>query len=184
MFNNKYNTININYNKKFYLDNYKDICVSAAQGGQLDVLNWIRKQTNQKPEFEIDIWNESICSNAAYGGHLHVLKWLRDPTQFDGQVCPWDQKTCFLAAHMGELDVLKWLRNPIIHNTQGGPCPWNELVSMGAAECGQIEVLKWLLTRISQRDIALYLQMYLRYSMLIKGLLNVSMSQISCLLIN
>ncbi|KAJ1414439.1 hypothetical protein B484DRAFT_165660 [Ochromonadaceae sp. CCMP2298] len=84
-------------------------CQSAAKGGHLHVLQWLRAQDPPCP------WDQLTCGLAAKGGHLHVLRWLRtqDPP------CPWGQSTCNFAAHSGHVHVLRWLR------TQDPPCPWN-----------------------------------------------------------
>jgi hypothetical protein len=41
----------------------------AAQGGRLEVLQWLR--ANGAP------WDSRTCAYAARGGHLDMLKWLR-----------------------------------------------------------------------------------------------------------
>jgi hypothetical protein len=38
-----------------------------AQVGNLDVLQWARRQGIE--------WDENACAQAAWKGHLHVLKW-------------------------------------------------------------------------------------------------------------
>ena len=45
-------------------------CVSAAQGGQLEILKWLR--ANGCP------WDERTCSGAATGGHFDTLQWARE----------------------------------------------------------------------------------------------------------
>ena len=69
---------------------------SAAEGGHLVVLKWLR--ANGCP------WNEYTCTSAAKGGHLDVLKWAR------ANGCPWDKETCAFAAEGDHLAVLKWAR--------------------------------------------------------------------------
>ena len=70
------------------------LCASAAEGGQLKVLQWLRE--NECP------WDEKTCEYAAKGGHLEVLKWARE------NGCPWDERTCERAASEGYLEVLNW----------------------------------------------------------------------------
>ena len=82
------------------------LCASAAKGGQLKVLQWLRE--NECP------WDELTCRAAADGGQLEVLKWAR------ANGCPWDEKTCAFAAEGGHLEMLKWARE--------NDCPWNEWV--------------------------------------------------------
>ena len=67
-------------------------CMTAAEGGHLDVLKYAHK--NGCP------WNEWTCRRAAGGGHLNVLKYARE------KGCPWDDETCYYAAEGGHLNVL------------------------------------------------------------------------------
>ena len=55
-------------------------CAGAAEGGQLEVLKWLRE--NGCP------WCERTCMSAAKGGHLEILKWARE------NGCPWNGWTC------------------------------------------------------------------------------------------
>ncbi|KAL6072384.1 Ankyrin repeat domain-containing protein [Balamuthia mandrillaris] len=79
----------------------EEICAEAAFQGQLEALQWARKQQQGRP-----CWGERACSCAASGGHLAVLQWLR------AQGCPWDHRVdiCPSAAENGRLEVLKWAR--------------------------------------------------------------------------
>jgi len=62
-------------------------CSSAAEGGHLAVLRWLR---------EIGCpWDAHTCARAAQGGHLEVLKWAR---RHDA---PWDESTFLAAAEAG-----------------------------------------------------------------------------------
>ena len=73
-----------------------DTCWAAAQGGQLEALQWARE--NGCP------WDERTCRSAAYSGHLEALQWAREND------CPWDENTCWAAAQGGHLEALKWAR--------------------------------------------------------------------------
>ena len=73
-----------------------DVCLQAAIGGHLDVLQWARR--NGCP------WDKRTCSRAAFGGHLPVLQWAREND------CPWDVSTCYFAARGGHREVLQWAR--------------------------------------------------------------------------
>ena len=100
-----------------------NLCTSAAKGGQLEVLEWLRE--NECP------WDEETCTEAASGGHLEVLQWARE------NGCPWDEETCSEAASGGHLETLKWARE--------NGCPWNiEAVRANAAWGGHLEMLEWL----------------------------------------
>lgn len=53
---------------------------AAAEGGHLEVLEWLREQGCP--------WDASACAKAAEGGHLGVLQWARR------NGCPWDTGLC------------------------------------------------------------------------------------------
>ena len=99
------------------------LCASAAEGGQLKVLQWLRE--NECP------WDEDTCraGAAAKGCNLEVLKWAR------ANGCPWDESTCEYAAARGYLEMLKWTRE--------NDCPWDEGTCAYAALGGHLETLKW-----------------------------------------
>jgi hypothetical protein len=101
---------------------------SAARGGHLVVLQWLRAQDPPCP------WDERTSGSAAGGGHLELLQWSRaqDPP------CPWNVETCNRAVEEGDLGVLQWLR------AQDPPCPWNVETCNRAAEEGNLDVLQWL----------------------------------------
>ena len=44
-------------------------CARAANGGHLEVLQWLHANGCQ--------WDAHTCSSAAEGGHLEMLQWLR-----------------------------------------------------------------------------------------------------------
>jgi len=95
-----------------------DVCTAAAEGGNLDVLQWLH---GQKLSFG-DGWT---CAAAAGGGHLEILQWLRRRPP-----CPWAENTCAQAAKNSHLEVLQWLRS------QNPPCPWDQRACLMAAEGG------------------------------------------------
>jgi hypothetical protein len=131
---------------------------SAAAGGHLHVLEWIREYLRAIPwQWYIHtsycaarnghthvlqwLWDKQIQCNwndsavaAAQGGHLHTIQWLR------AQVPPhyWSSTVCFYAAKGNHLEMLKWLRS------QDPPCPWGVSTCSAAAGEGHIEVLRWL----------------------------------------
>ena len=97
------------------------LCTSAAKGGQLEVLEWLRE--NECP------WDKNTCE-AASGGHLEVPMWAREND------CPWDENTCKEAACGGHLEVLQWARE--------NGCPWDEETPGAVAQGGQTrEALQW-----------------------------------------
>ena len=71
-------------------------CESAAGGGHLDVLQWLRSTGHP--------WGTDTCYEAARGGHLEVLRWAR------ANGCPWNKDTCHGAAEAGRLEALQWAR--------------------------------------------------------------------------
>ena len=99
----------------------------AAQGGHLEVLQWIRAQDPPCP------WDSDICYSAALGGHLEVLRWARS------QGCPWNEDAPCAAARNGHLKVLVWLIKE--------ECPYKKSKCRRAAVFGgerARKVLKWL----------------------------------------
>ncbi|KAG5188223.1 hypothetical protein JKP88DRAFT_132353, partial [Tribonema minus] len=46
-----------------------NVCRFAAEGGQLEGLQWLRRTGST--------WNSFTCSAAAEQGHLEVLQWAR-----------------------------------------------------------------------------------------------------------
>ena len=98
------------------------LCASAAKGGQLKVLQWLRE--NECP------WEEDTCRAATKGGHLEVLKWAR------ANGCPWDEETCAWAAENGHLEVLKW--------AHANGAPLTHFTREKAVANGHREVVQWL----------------------------------------
>ena len=69
------------------LDEYEDpdlldefTCFYAANGGQLEVLQWLKLEADCP-------WDANTCTEAASGGHLRMLKWAHESG------CPWDAMT-------------------------------------------------------------------------------------------
>ena len=83
-------------------------CQLAAQGGNLEVLQWAREQTPPCP------WNVSTCKYAAQGGHLELLQWAHN------HGCPWDEDTFVHAAIHGHIGVIQWA-------FERG-CPWDKRI--------------------------------------------------------
>lgn len=130
-----------------------DTCHSAAFGGQLDTLKWLRGLDPPCP------WDAKTCLAAAWGGHVEVLKWLKQ------EGCPWPEFAAQQAASFGRIEVLEWLRSEgksfcartCSAAALGGhlgtlrwlrgldpPCPWDASVVESAIEGGHLQVLKWL----------------------------------------
>lgn len=103
------------------------ICASAASKGNIEVLEWLRK--NGCP------WDSSACASAALNGHFNTLKWLKN------NGCPWNRNTCINAAKYGDLEILKWCRS------YKPPCPWDVETPNAAAKNGHREILKWCRTQ-------------------------------------
>ena len=112
-------------------------CRSAARGGHLALLQWMRAP--DKPE-GLCPWDAATCAKAAKFGHMELLQWLRQPGKAEGQ-CPWDEWACHNTAAEGSLEMLQWLRRP---DQPGGQCPWDGTTCAKAAERGDMEMLKWL----------------------------------------
>ena len=75
---------------------WSSLCNSAADGGQLHVLQWARSVT---PPYN---WGPETTQFAATNGHLNVLKWLR------ANGCPWNSHTIYVATVQGHDDVAAW----------------------------------------------------------------------------
>jgi hypothetical protein len=97
------------------------LCVSAARGGKLEALQWLRERGCK--------WGASTCTAAAEGGHSAVLQWAR------ANGCEWNAFTCSAAAGYGHLAVLQWAR------TNG--CDWDAHTCSDAARGGHLAVLQW-----------------------------------------
>lgn len=129
-----------------------ELCESAASGGQLDTLKYLRAKGCP--------WDIRVASSAAFYGHIEILKWyLSNGGTWDTQVCslaaancqletlqwlraneygtcPWGASTCWRAARNGHLGVLKWAHE--------NGCPWDEWTCENAVLKEHFEVLKWL----------------------------------------
>lgn len=71
-------------------------CANAAEGGHLEVLQWLRK--NGCP------WDDKTTRNTAFRGHLAILQWAVE-NKCPGNSLIWAQD----AIAWGHLDVLQWL---------------------------------------------------------------------------
>ena len=87
-------------------------CASAALGGHLEVLKYLREEVKVP-------WDSRTASWAAENGHLHILEYLVE-RKFDEYV----EYACEYAAKFGHLDCLKYLR-------ETAKAPWDaEAVSV------------------------------------------------------
>ena len=132
-----------------------EVCLAAAEGGRIDVLQWARAEGYA--------WDEWTCNASAWGGclvarrygdgggveratrgaamgarerrsvadggHLACLQWLRE------YGFPWDNTVCSMAAEGGYLAVLKWAHE--------NGCLWDAWTCAKAAEGGQLEALQF-----------------------------------------
>jgi hypothetical protein len=62
-------------------------CSTAAENGQLELLQWARAHGCP--------WNEDTCIAAVRAGHLAVLTWARE------HGCPWSDLTFYYADMYG-----------------------------------------------------------------------------------
>lgn len=95
---------------------------AAAKNGHVHVLKWCQDNN-------VGLLDEYTCAHAALGGQLTVIKWLR------AHGCPWSARTCWYASLGGHLHVLQYAR------AQG--CPWDSYTCTYAAESGNLAVLRW-----------------------------------------
>ena len=108
------------------------VCFSAAWGGQVEMLKWLRSQDPPCP-----YWNnayDSACSYAALRGHMDALRWLRsqDPP------CPFDYHCCPSAARGGHLEVLQWLWGQEGCERREGKC------IVEAEQEGHTHIVRWI----------------------------------------
>jgi len=107
-------------------------CMSAAAGGQINVLKWLRARSSPCER------DETACEAAAKKGRLEVLQFLRSQSP----PCPWGEGVCMVAACGGHLETLQWLR------AESPPCPWKEpTVFDDAVSKSQLGVVQWLLAK-------------------------------------
>ena len=103
------------------------ICQEAAEGGQLDVLIFIRNcQWCNCCTWDAD----TVADVALHCAHMDILKWLNDSEEYE-----WGVLACSSAAGAGHLEVLQWLRE------RG--CPWDGRTLSEATQNGHIELLEW-----------------------------------------
>jgi len=69
-------------------------CASAAQGGHLDILIWLKELGTE--------WDYNTTSRASYNGHIEVLKWCKENNaEFNSTLYTW-------SAFKGHINVLQW----------------------------------------------------------------------------
>ncbi len=103
----------------------KRISFYAAQGGQLEVLQWLHS-------CGVPMDKQEACQEASANGHVEVVKWLVDSGD-----CRLKAITFTHFAQNGDLEMLKWLKD---HK-----CPWNYWTTYNAAKNGHLEALIWLI---------------------------------------
>jgi len=100
-------------------------CASAAKGGHLHVLQFLRSQhVNAK-------WNCKTPMKAAEHGHLEVLRWAIE------NFCPVDAYTYHHAAMYGHIHILEYLNTTY--------APYDAFAANAAAQEGHVHVLEWFL---------------------------------------
>jgi len=94
------------------------LCVYAARGGQIPVLQWARQQGCA--------WDESVSGWAAYAGQTETLQWLRAQSP----PCPWvETDVCTRAFQQKQWTTLQWLLEeqccvPSWLSKRCNPAPW------------------------------------------------------------
>jgi hypothetical protein len=96
------------------------MCASAAESGNLELLQYVREQG-------CDL-SQGVMEIAAERGDLPMCQYLR------AQQCPWNRSACDNAAAAGHVDTLRWLHE------QGCPCDV-EYVRMRAAQSSSVPTL-------------------------------------------
>ena len=72
---------------------YRYLCESAASGGSLESLKWLRDHQYQ--------WYDTWIT-AAWNGHLHIIKWAAEAG------CPWDPEDSDLVG-LDQEDIIQWI---------------------------------------------------------------------------
>lgn len=103
---------------------------AAAEGGHLEILEWLKSYWIRARGRIPPPWDEDTCSTAASNGHLDALIWLVSNN------CPWDDDVLDFAAEYGHLDILDW--------AEENGCSCNHLTYIAAARGGQLKVLQRL----------------------------------------
>lgn len=83
--------------KEIRLDDYFTDFTSgnAAEGGQLETMEWLKK--NDCP------FTEYTFSRGAKSGQINIMEWLKDMN------CPWDSYCYTYAGEGNHLNILNWL---------------------------------------------------------------------------
>lgn len=124
-------------------------CNSAAYGGQLEVLRWLRQKgfyltatamvwAAKRGHLDVIRWlyangclpHTAVSALAAEGGHLSVLQWLHE------HKIAFSDDICSKAARAGRIDMIGWLR----------ACghTWGASTCEAAARNGHLRLLQWL----------------------------------------
>ena len=117
------------------------ICASAASGGRLEVLKWLREvagcawDQNAPHQAASGIFSAvtyiSVPPRKPGGNHEQVLRYAIE------NGCPCDESVCTNVAGAGNIELLKWLREK--------GCPWDQSgIETQASERGQLELLEWV----------------------------------------
>ena len=125
-----------------------ELCGAAAEGGRLDVLQWLRSigcpwdETVAMVAARLNLmdmlkWVRAngvdmgmlTAYNAAYMGNFEALKWVH------AEGCVMDYRICEAAARRGDLPMLEWAR-------QKG-CDWSPRLCAQAALDGHLQLLIW-----------------------------------------
>ncbi|AVK75268.1 Ankyrin repeat domain containing protein [Pandoravirus quercus] len=127
------------------------MCVAAASGGHVDVLDWARNTLgwrvygpyggkygshhfhyDEKQPRESAQWldTDSCAHAAAAAGQNSVIQWVRE--QGRGV----HATVCDTAAEHGQIHTIRWMRST--------HCPWDEDTCAAAARGGQLATLQWL----------------------------------------
>lgn len=130
----------------------EDMVRSAAKGGQIEVLNWLKGKVffTGLEYFDAGIeghlttvqWLyanygrdvlQLACNGAAKGGHLAILKWAMT------QNAIFNKEIFNYAADGMHFDVMQWLLS--------NGCPWDERVCSNIAAHGRLDLLQWVRER-------------------------------------
>lgn len=133
--------------------------VSAAVGGHVHVLEWIREWTRDNKfeddedefefdEFEFDEFDAIVSSAASTAGMFDVVKWIwEQKMDTEDDMDSFYVHTCVGASRGGHLGIFKWCLENGTENQLDGMCEYDfdiyQSVADTAAAGGYLEFLKY-----------------------------------------
>ncbi len=115
----------------------EDVCVAAAEGGNLPLLQWLREPEQNAP------WDRITCKCAAANAHQHVLEWLVAHPDYQQHWCALDVEDAVIQS--GSVELLQWFIETLA--PRGDQQSTSQRYFPCAAFYGHVHIIQWLLTR-------------------------------------